>query len=103
MHQLNGWEDGKRIPYKLGHIFIAMDIEKFTDISNFKRITGEIMTQLQNSKKRPDKERIWVAGEREYYKEIEIRKNGIPINSGLQKNIITMINELNLVEYNNLF
>lgn len=103
MHHLHGWEDGKRVPYKLGHIFIAMDIEKFTDIADFKRITGEIMTQLQNSKKRPDRERIWVAGEKEYYEEMEIRKNGIPINSGLQKNLITMINELNLVEYNNLF
>ena len=103
MHHLNGWKDGKRVPYKLGHIFIAMDIEKFTDITDFKRITGEIMTQLQNSKKRPDKERIWVAGEKEYFKEKEIRKNGIPINSGLQKNLITMINELNLEGYNNLF
>ncbi len=103
MHHLQGWEDSKRIPYKLGHIFIAMDIEKFTDITDFKRITGEIMTQLQNSKKLPNKEHIWVAGEKEYYKEIKIRKNGIPINSGLQKNLITMINELNLVEYNNLF
>ena len=103
MHHLHGWEDGKRIPYKLGHIFIAMDIEKFTDIADFKRITGEIMTQLQNSKKRPNKERIWVAGEKEYCKEMEIRKNGIPINPGLQKNLITMITELNLVEYNNIF
>ncbi|MDP8200504.1 MAG: Ldh family oxidoreductase [Candidatus Tenebribacter burtonii] len=103
MDQLHGWEDGKRVPYKLGHIFIAMDIEKFTDISDFKRITGEIMTQLQNSKKRLYKERIWVAGEKEYFKEMEIKKIGIPINKSLQKNLITMINELNLEDYYNLF
>ncbi len=61
------------------------------------------MTKLQNSKKRPDKDRIYVAGEKEYFQEKEIRKNGIPINSGLQKNLLTMINELNLEGYNNLF
>ncbi len=103
MHQLHGWEDGKRVPYKLGHIFLAMDIEKFTDIDDFKRITGEIMVQLQNSKKRPDKDRIWIAGEKEHYTELEIREKGIAVNLGLQKNLITMINELNLDNYNNLF
>ena len=103
MHQLNGWQDGTRVPYKLGHIFIAMDIEKFTNITDFKHITGEIITQLQSSKKRPDKNRIWVAGEKEYYNELEIKKNGIPINTGLQKNLVTMIKELNLDNYNNLF
>lgn len=103
MHQLHGWDNGKRVPYKLGHIFIAMDIEKFTEVSDFKRITGEIMELLQNSKKRPGKKCIWIAGEKEYYKELEIRKNGIPINPGLQKNIVTMINELNLDNNNNLF
>lgn len=103
MHQLHGWENGKRVPYKLGHIFLAMDIAKFTELSDFKHITGEIMTRLQNSRKRPDKDRIWIAGEKEYYKEVEIRQNGIPINPGLQKNLLTMINELNLANYNNLF
>ncbi len=103
MHQLHGWEDGKRVPYKLGHIFLAMDIDKFTDLEDFKRITGEIMSQLQNSKKRPDKDRIWVAGEKEYYTEMEIREKGIAVNPSLQKNLVTMVNELNLDNYNNLF
>ena len=103
MHQLHGWEDGKRVPYKLGHIFLAMDIEKFTDVDDFKRITGEIMVQLQNSKKRPDKDRIWIAGEKEHYTELEIREKGIVVNPGLQKNLVTMINELNLDNYDNLF
>ncbi|MCF7857928.1 MAG: Ldh family oxidoreductase [Candidatus Cloacimonetes bacterium] len=103
MHQLSGWQDDERIPYKLGHIFIALDIEKFTDLADFKRITGEIMTQLQNSKKHPGNDRIWIAGEKEYYKELEIRKKGIPINNSLQKNLMIMINDLELDDYRNLF
>jgi len=102
MDQLHGWDDGKRVPYKLGHIFIAMDIEKFTDIDDFKRITGEIMSQLQTSRKHPARNRIWVAGEKEYYNEIEIRKNGIPVNEGLQKNLKIMIDQLKLKGYDNL-
>jgi len=96
MHQLHGWKDGKRVPYKLGHFFMAINIEAFINISNFKKITGEIMKQLQNSKKVPGKEKIYVAGEKEYYKEMEIRKNGIPINPALQKNIKIMIDDLKI-------
>ncbi|MBT6994499.1 MAG: Ldh family oxidoreductase [Candidatus Cloacimonetes bacterium] len=97
MHQLHGWgKDGERIPYKLGHIFLAMDISKFTEIESFKKITTEILQELQNSVKMPNKDRIFVAGEKEFEIEKEIRKNGIVVNENLQKNIDIMISELNL-------
>ncbi len=99
MEQLHGWDsNGKRVPYKLGHLFIAMDISKFTEIEEFKRISGDILTRLQQSPKRPDKDRIWVAGEKEYYKEKEIREKGIKINENLQKNIDIMLKELNITD-----
>lgn len=97
MEQLHGWDkNGGRIPYKLGHLFIAMDISKFTEIEDFKRISGDILTRLQESPKRPDKDRIWVAGEKEFYLKKEINANGIPVNEGLQKNINIMIKELGI-------
>jgi len=99
MEQLHGWDsEGKRIPYKLGHLFIALDISKFTEVEDFKRICGDILTRLQKSPKRPDKERIWVAGEKEYYKEQEIRQQGIGVNENLQKNIDTMLQELKITD-----
>lgn len=96
MHGLNGLENNKRVPYRTGHFFMAMNIDFFIDISEFKKITGDIIRSLQNSEKAPGQNRIYVAGEKEYLNEIQIRKNGVPINTGLQKNINIIINELNL-------
>lgn len=99
MEQLHGWDSGgNRVPYKLGHLFIAMDISKFTEIEDFKRICGDILTRLQKSPKVPGKERIWVAGEKEYYIEQNIRANGIEVNENLQNNIDTMLKELSITD-----
>lgn len=89
-------EEGEQVPHCLGHYFQAIDISAFTDINDFKKITGDIMRQMQASLKRPDKERIWVAGEKEYYIEKEVRQNGIEVNDALEKNLKTMIRELGL-------
>jgi len=96
MHGLHGLNNGERVPYRLGHFFMAIDIESFTEISEFKRTTGEILRQLQNSPKTAGKDRILVAGEKEYLKEKEIRKNGIPINPALQNKIKIMLEELEI-------
>ena len=50
----------------------------------------------QNSPKTPGQNEIYVAGEKEYLKEQEIRKKGIPINSELRKNLEIMIKDLNI-------
>lgn len=93
---LHGWEDGKRVPYKLGHFFLAIDIEHFVNINIFKNIVGNIMKQIQNSKVHPKKDKIYIAGEKEYLKEKEIREKGIIINDNLLENIKIMIKELDL-------
>ncbi|MCB5260497.1 MAG: Ldh family oxidoreductase [Candidatus Cloacimonetes bacterium] len=97
---LNGlWgkdENGKAAPYRLGHFFLAINIDFFTEIEDFKRISTDICVQLQNSKKLPGRERIWVAGEKEYEKELAVRKNGIPIIPNLAKNIQVIQDELKL-------
>jgi len=47
------------VTHNLGHYFQAINIEAFTDVEDFKKITGDIMRQMQNSALRPDKNRIW--------------------------------------------
>ena len=59
---LHGGENGKRLPYKLGHFFMAIDTSKFLNIERFKEITTDIMQQIQNSPRRSDQDRILVAG-----------------------------------------
>ncbi|MBA7692980.1 hypothetical protein ES703_101555 [subsurface metagenome] len=57
------------------------------------------MRDLRNSKKVPDKERIYTAGEKEYIAEQQRVKTGIPINKNLQQDILTMQKELGLTQY----
>ncbi|MCB5261797.1 MAG: Ldh family oxidoreductase [Candidatus Cloacimonetes bacterium] len=97
---LNGlWgqdQDGKPAPYRLGHFFLALNIDFFTELDDFKRISTDICKQLQASELFPGRDRIWVAGEKEYEKEQEVRKKGIHIVPNLAKNIQVIQKELGL-------
>jgi LDH2 family malate/lactate/ureidoglycolate dehydrogenase len=88
--------DGKAAPYRLGHFFLAINIDFFTEIDEFKRISTDICQQLQQSRKLPGRDRIWVAGEKEYEKEQEVRSIGIPINPNLAANIRSIQDELKI-------
>ena len=96
LKMLNGFENGKRVPYRLGHFFIAIDISAFTELDEFKRITGDILRQLRASKKAPGQERIYTAGEKEYDIFIERRGRGVPVNSEVMKEMLQMRNEVGL-------
>jgi L-2-hydroxycarboxylate dehydrogenase (NAD+) len=95
--------DGSRRPYMLGHFFLAIDIQHFIPLETSRRITGAIMRALQESRKAPGQERIYVAGEKEYESEKRIRAKGIPINPNLRKDLQTMRDELGLTMYENHF
>jgi LDH2 family malate/lactate/ureidoglycolate dehydrogenase len=83
---LNGFDStGKKIPYPLGHFFIAIDIAHFVPLSLFKRIAGSIMRDLRNSEKAPGAERIYTAGEKEYEARMYRMKHGCPVPPVLQK------------------
>ncbi len=100
MKQLSGFDSqGDRIPYQLGHFFMAIDIEAFTEVESFKKITGDILRALRNSQKIPGAERIYTCGEKEHLAWLKRKETGIPINEALQKNIIAMRNELGLMQY----
>jgi LDH2 family malate/lactate/ureidoglycolate dehydrogenase len=88
--------DGSPAPYCLGHFFLAINIDFFTELDDFKRIAGDICRQLQQSKLMPGKERIWVAGEKEYEIGQKVLKQGIPIIPNLAKDIKIMQDELKL-------
>ena len=95
--------DGSRRPYMLGHFFLAIDIEHFIPLEVSRRITGQIMRTLQNARKAPGAERIYVAGEKEYEKEELIREQGIPVNPNLRRELQIMRDELNIPGYEDYF
>lgn len=96
-------EDGSRRPYMLGHFFLAIDIEHFIPLDLSRHITGQIMRALQNSRKAPGQDRIYVAGEKEYEKEKVIREQGVPVNPNLRRQFQTMRDELNITGYEEYF
>lgn len=96
LKMLLGFQDGKKVPYPLGHFFIAIDISSFNEPDDFKKITGNILRELRASKKMPGHNRIFTAGEKEYLVWLERKTNGIPVNEALQKEIKDLCISLNL-------
>jgi len=87
MKMLTGFEDGKKVPYPLGHFFIAMDISHFIELDAFKKTTGDILRELRASRKMPGQQRIFTAGEKEYLVWLDRRDKGVPLNEAMQKEI----------------
>lgn len=102
LKMLLGMQDGKKVPYHLGHFFMAMDISAFTELNEFKKTTGNILRELRASKKMPGQNKIFTAGEKEYIAWLDRKDKGVPVNEELQKEIKVMIQELNLIKYENL-
>jgi len=96
---LLGRRDGERVPYNLGHFFLAIDVTHFVPPESFKRTAGEICRALRSSQRLPGAERIWVAGEKEYEAEQRRRREGVPIHPGLQKDVLAVREELGLSQY----
>jgi len=96
LDDLSGIKDGKNTYHQLGHFFLAINIDFYTDIDDFKKIVGNIMRKLKNSKKLSKEQEIFVAGEKEFYKGPEIKKSGIQINPGLQQNLKIIQDELKI-------
>lgn len=91
--------DGRTQPNYLGHFFMAIQVEAFCALDDFKHSTGEIIRQLRASRKVPGANRIFSAGEKEFLKEKETAVQGIPIVPNLQKDILAMKQALHLDQY----
>jgi L-2-hydroxycarboxylate dehydrogenase (NAD+) len=96
-------EDGSPRPYMLGHFFMAIDVAHFLPLEESRRITGEIMRALQNARKAPGQEHIYVAGEKEHEAERRVREQGVPVNANLRKQLQTMRDELKIGGYEGYF
>jgi LDH2 family malate/lactate/ureidoglycolate dehydrogenase len=96
-------EDGSRRPHMLGQFFMAIDVEHFLPLEEFKKVTGGIMRALQNAEKEPGRDRIYVAGEKEYEKVSEIWDKGVPVNPNLRQNLVFLRDDLGIDGYEAYF
>lgn len=97
---LTGFDtEGHRVPYRLGHFFMAVDIEAFTGLDSFKKTAGEILRKLRASKRAPGQDRIYTAGEKEHLAWLERKEKGVPVGRKLQEEMLVMRDELDLTRY----
>ena len=92
-------EKGEKVPFHLGHFFIAIDTEAFMGLDSFKKTCGDILRDLRGSVKAPGEDHIYTAGEKEYLVWQERKNSGVPINDAVQKELIKIRDELGLNQY----
>ena len=90
---------GEKVPYHLGHFFIAIDTEAFMGLEAFKKTAGDILRALRASEKAPGAEHIYTANEKEYNVWLERKGSGVPVNDAVQKELVTVRDELKLTQY----
>jgi len=103
MKMLTGLKDGKKVPYSLGHFFIAININAFTDPEDFRKTTGNILRDLRTSKKMPGQIRIYTAGEKEYLTWVDRKDKGVPFSNVLLEEFRGLCNSYDLKEYLHYF
>lgn len=99
LKMLMGIKDGKKVPYPLGHFFIAININAFTEPADFKKTTGNILRELRASQKMPGENRIYTAGEKEYDTWVSRKDKGVPFNDALLEEFSGMCNTFGLEDY----
>lgn len=70
----------KKGGYNLGHFLGAIKIELFRPLDEFKKTIDSMFKEIKDSKKFPGKERIYIAGEKEFEMENRRKKEGIPVH-----------------------
>jgi len=84
---------------RIGHFFLAIDIEHFIPLETFKRITGNMMRELRDSTVAPGQSRIYTAGEKEHYNTQRVQAEGVEIPPGVQKGLLALRSELKLSKF----
>jgi LDH2 family malate/lactate/ureidoglycolate dehydrogenase len=87
---------GKASPIELGHFFMAVKVEAFVELNDFKRQVGEISRQLRASKKAPGAARIYTPGEKEHEVWLYRKDKGVPFNDPLKASFRTVKEKLGL-------
>jgi len=81
MSKLSGLYEGDtdNPSYDIGHFFVCIDPENFTELDNFKKNVGDVMRELKETKSIKGEDEVLVPGEIEYKTSLEVHKDGIEV------------------------
>jgi L-2-hydroxycarboxylate dehydrogenase (NAD+) len=88
--------DGHKHPSRVGHFFLAINIESFLPTDHFRHTAGSILRQLRAYSKAPGEQRIYTAGEKAFENEMRARQEGVRIPPSVQRALNSLRNELNI-------
>ena len=83
-------------PTNTGHAIMAMSIEAFGDVAEFKRNVDALVREIRGSRRLPGVDRIWLPGEQSHGKRIDHLKNGIPVPPALRASLDALAAELGI-------
>jgi len=87
---------GNPHPSRIGHFFMAINIEKFVPLEHFRKTAGSILRELRRYGKGSVEMKIYTAGEKAYYNELQVMRDGVKIGPNLQRALRTLRTELNI-------
>jgi L-2-hydroxycarboxylate dehydrogenase (NAD+) len=85
---------GNPHPSRIGHFFLAINIEHFLPLDRFRKTAGGIVRELRDSRK-GDK-RIYTAGEKAHENAAQAMQEGVKVGPNLQKALSALRTELNI-------
>ena len=88
--------DGESLPSKIGHFFGAIRIDGFRPVDQFKADMDDLIRMTKSSPKAEGQDRIYIQGEKEFEKEAERRRNGLPRHPAVVANIMKISEELDV-------
>ncbi len=83
-------------PTNTGHAIVAISIEKFGEIAEFKQSVDALVRDLRASKRLPGVERIWLPGEQSHAKRADNSKNGVPMPDALLSSLSQLATDLKI-------
>lgn len=83
-------------PTNTGHAIVAINIEAFQPIAEFKRSMDALIRDIRNSRRLPGVDRIRIPGEGSHAARAERERNGIPLSAPLASNLAQLAAELKI-------
>jgi LDH2 family malate/lactate/ureidoglycolate dehydrogenase len=90
------WFANTNKPVRLGHFMMAIHIDAFLPVQDFKDRIDEMIQKIHSAPRAPGVDRIYLPGEIEYLSERERRTEGIPLPEAIYQDLLQLGQDLEL-------
>jgi len=85
-----------RKPTNTGHAIVALSVESFMPVAQFKRAVDEAVRAMRGAERLPGVDRIWLPGEQSHLKYQDRVKNGVPMPKPLRDSLDAVARDLGI-------